>query len=118
MEVLARNDVERFFCKVCDARVDLCRCEKSHDYGCWDCGPDCEIDNRRKAKKALADHLAAGFSVPSVRPSKMLEETEQRSSCCGAKLKRMMKIRRVSGILDVYYAFHVCSGCGLMYYLP
>ncbi|MFA6383478.1 MAG: hypothetical protein WCX17_03575 [Parcubacteria group bacterium] len=118
MYILTRDEVEKFFCPLCNVRVDLCSCEEYRDQGCWDCGPNCRVNNRRKDKKALQEYLSAGNSVPRTRPSKMLEETEQPSPCCKEKMKRLLMNKVISGIFDVEYIAHVCSKCGAMYHLP
>jgi hypothetical protein len=118
VNVLTRNEVEIFFCPICSLRIDLCPCRDYRDQECWDCGPDCKINNRRKDKKVLQEFLSAGNFVPPVLPGKILEETEQVSSCCGEKMKRLLLNKVASGILDVEYLAHACSKCGAMYHLP
>lgn len=118
MDILTRDKVEKFFCSLCSLRVDLCLCEEYRDRGCWDCGPNCKINNRRKDKEALQEYSSAGNFIPRMRPGKMLEETEQLSSCCKEKMKRLLINKVISGIRDVEYIAHACSKCGTMYYLP
>ena len=44
---------EKFFCEICETRVDLCCCEEFKDHACWDWGPNCKIYQRRKAIREL-----------------------------------------------------------------
>lgn len=45
------SDGEKFFCPSCKLHIALCKCPEYVDQGCWDCGPDCKIDQRRKLKE-------------------------------------------------------------------
>ena len=118
MKVMERKDIETFFCNLCDLRVDLCTCKEYRDQGCWDCGPNCQINKRRKAKEEVGKLLNELHFIPKMRPDKMIEETEQTSPCCGAKINMVMKSRRISGILEVAPEYCFCSQCNLMYHLP
>lgn len=119
MEVLTLGEEkieEQFFCQDCDLRVDLCTCDRFIDRGCWDCGPGCVVNQRRKAKKALEEAFAGGIIVPKSRPGEIFEETKSESRCCKVRLKKLMrKTRTPSGLIDVYIA-HICPNCNLMYY--
>ena len=116
MSEIRRNEVEKFFCPVCHVRIDLCSCREYLDQGCWDCGPNCKINNRRKAKEELQKYLDQLNFVPKLRPERMIAESERLSSCCGVRLNRVMKNRVVSGILEVEHDFDFCSKCKPMYY--
>jgi len=114
MNVLTNNQAGLFFCGICGLRVDMCKCEQFKDNGCWDCDQTCKVEQRRKAKKALSEYLAADptASVPEGYSSVVIEQTTtQLSFCCGAELPLLNK--GTSG----YFA-HICSKCRAMYYLP
>ena len=63
----------KFFCEICDTRVDLCRCKEFEDLGCWDCGPNCKIDQRRKVMRGLKLMVR---DVPETRFGKCLKTVQ------------------------------------------
>ena len=69
----AKEFERKFFCEECDSRVDLCSCEEFEDRGCWDCGPDCKINQRRKVVKELKVYMLVVHTIPETRFGKRFE---------------------------------------------
>lgn len=69
----AKELERKFFCEICDTRVDLCCCKEFEDRGCWDCGPTCKINQRRKVMREL--RLIMARTVPETRSGECLKTT-------------------------------------------
>ncbi len=112
--------VKEFYCPECKKRVDLCKCEKYEDGGCWDCGSDCVVNNRREAIKDLKEAIARGMTLPVefLGLDHLFADTEVESFCCGFPLKKFFVKIIVSPRLFDENVLYICSFCGIAYNQP
>lgn len=112
--------VEEFYCPECRKRVDLCRCERYKDGGCWDCDSSCVVNNRRKAIKALKEAVEEGRTFPEkfLGVDHLFKDTKIRSLCCGFPLKKFAVKVVISPRLIDENVLYICPLCGIAYRQP